>query len=123
MASGGDGTSIHVAGEVFKMMTGVKMLDVPYRGVGASFPDLIAGHVQVMFDSMPGSIEFIRTSRLRALAVTMATRSPALPDLPTVGDFVPGYEASPAILKFESYAALSSFVGPGVNDGIAVEIV
>jgi tripartite-type tricarboxylate transporter receptor subunit TctC len=94
MASGGNGTSIHVAGELFKMMTGVKMLHVPYRGVGASYPDLIAGHVQIMFDSMPGSIEFIRTGRLRALAVTTATRSPALPDLPTVGDFVPGYEAS-----------------------------
>jgi tripartite-type tricarboxylate transporter receptor subunit TctC len=67
---------------------------VPYRGVGASYPDLIAGHVQIMFDSMPGSIEFIRTGRLRPLAVTTATRSPALPDLPTVGDFVPGYEAS-----------------------------
>jgi tripartite-type tricarboxylate transporter receptor subunit TctC len=94
MASGGNGTSIHVAGELFKMMTGVKMLHVPYRGVGASYPDLLAGHVQIMFDSMPGSIEFIRTGRLRALAVTTATRSPVLPDLPTVGNFVPGYEAS-----------------------------
>jgi len=94
MASGGNGTSVHVAGELFKMMTGVKMLHVPYRGVGASYPDLIAGQVQVMFDSMPGSIEFIRAGRLRPLAVTTATRSPALPDVPTVGDFVPGYEAS-----------------------------
>jgi tripartite-type tricarboxylate transporter receptor subunit TctC len=94
MSSGGNGTSIHVAGELFKMMTGVKMLHVPYRGVGASYPDLLAGHVQIMFDSMPGSIEFIRAGRLRALAVTTATRSPVLPDLPTVGNFVPGYEAS-----------------------------
>jgi tripartite-type tricarboxylate transporter receptor subunit TctC len=94
MASGGNGTSVHVAGELFKMMTGVKMLHVPYRGVGASYPDLLAGQVQVMFDSMPGSIEFIRAGRLRPLAVATATRSPALPDVPTVGDFVPGYEAS-----------------------------
>jgi tripartite-type tricarboxylate transporter receptor subunit TctC len=94
MASGGNGTSVHVAGELFKMMTGVKMLHVPYRGVGASYPDLIAGQVQIMFDSMPGSIEFIRAGRLRPLAVTTATRSSALPDVPTVGDFVPGYEAS-----------------------------
>jgi tripartite-type tricarboxylate transporter receptor subunit TctC len=94
MASGGNGTSVHVAGELFKMMTGTKMLHVPYRGVGASYPDLIAGQVQIMFDSMPGSIEFIRAGRLRPLAVTTATRSAALPDVPTVGDFVPGYEAS-----------------------------
>jgi len=94
MSSGGNGTSVHVAGELFKMMTGVKMLHVPYRGVGASYPDLLAGQVQVMFDSMPGSIEFIRSGRLRALAVASATRSPALPDVPTVGEFVPGYEAS-----------------------------
>jgi len=94
MSSGGNGTSVHVAGELFKMMTGVKMLHVPYRGVGASYPDLLAGQVQVMFDSMPGSIEFIRSGRLRALAVASARRSPALPDVPTVGEFVPGYEAS-----------------------------
>jgi len=110
MSSGGNGTSVHVAGELFKMMTGVKMLHVPYRGVGASYPDLLAGQVQVMFDSMPGSIEFIRSGRLRALGVASATRSPALPDVPTVAEFVPGYEAS-------------AVHGVGVPRGTPVEIV
>jgi len=94
MASGGNGTSVHMAGELFKMMTGVRMPHVPYRGVGAAYPDLLAGQVQVMFDSTPGSIEFIRSGRLRALGVAALTRSPALPDLPTIGEFVPGYESS-----------------------------
>jgi len=92
MASGGIGGSVHMAGELFKMMTDVKMTHVPYRG--SAYPDLLAGQVQVMFDTTPGSIEFIRSGRLRALAITTATRSEALPDLPTVGEFVPGYEAS-----------------------------
>src|SRR6266446_5696455 len=94
MASGGNGTSVHMAGELFKMMTGVRMPHVPYRGVGAAYPDLLAGQVQVMFDSTPGSIEFIRSGRLRALGLAALTRSPALPDLPTIGEFVPGYESS-----------------------------
>jgi tripartite-type tricarboxylate transporter receptor subunit TctC len=94
MASGGIGTSIHMAGELFKMMTGVKMPHVPYRGVGASYPDLLSGQVQVMFDSTPGSIEFIRSGRLRALGPAALTRSPMLPDLPTISEFVPGYESS-----------------------------
>jgi len=94
MASGGNGTSPHMAGELFKMMTGVRMPHVPYRGVGAAYPDLLAGQVQVMFDSTPGSIEFIRSGRLRALGLAALTRSPALPDLPTIGEFVPGYESS-----------------------------
>jgi tripartite-type tricarboxylate transporter receptor subunit TctC len=75
MASGGNGTSIHMAGELFKMMTGVRMAHVPYRGVGASYPDLLAGQVQVMFDSTPGSIEFIRSGRLRALGLAALARS------------------------------------------------
>jgi tripartite-type tricarboxylate transporter receptor subunit TctC len=70
------------------------MPHVPYRGVGAAYPDLLAGQVQVMFDSTPGSIEFIRSGRLRALGLAALTRSPALPDLPTIGEFVPGYESS-----------------------------
>jgi tripartite-type tricarboxylate transporter receptor subunit TctC len=94
MASGGIGTSIHVAGELFKMMAGVNLVHVPYRGVGAAFPDLLAGQVQVMFDSMASSIGYIRAGRLRALAATTTTRSEALPDVPTVAEFVPGYEAS-----------------------------
>jgi len=94
MASGGIGNSTHLAGELFKMMTGVNMIHVPYRGSAPALTDLLAGQVQVMFDLMASSIGYIRAGKLRALAVATATRSPALPDLPTVGDFVPGYEAS-----------------------------
>ena len=94
MASSGNGTIVHVSGELFKMMTGVSMLHVPYRGAGPAVVDLIAGQVQVMFATMPSSIEFVRSGKLRALAVTSAERSTALPDLPTVAEFVPGYEAS-----------------------------
>jgi tripartite-type tricarboxylate transporter receptor subunit TctC len=94
MGSGGVGTSIHVSGELFKMMTGVDILHVPYRGGALALKDLIGGQLQVMFDAMPESIELIRAGTLRPLAVTTATRSSVLPDLPTVGDFLPGYEAS-----------------------------
>jgi tripartite-type tricarboxylate transporter receptor subunit TctC len=94
MGSAGNGTSPHVAGELFKMMTGVNMIHVPYRGGAPAITDLLGGQVQVIFSPTPDSIGFIRSGRLRALAVTTATRSEALPDLPTVGDFVPGYEAS-----------------------------
>jgi tripartite-type tricarboxylate transporter receptor subunit TctC len=94
MASSGNGTSVHVAGELFKMMTGVSMAHVPYRGAAPAVTDLLGGQVQVMFASMPSSIEHIRAGKLRALAVTSATRSEALPSIPTVADFVPGYEAS-----------------------------
>jgi len=94
MGSGGVGTSIHVSGELFKMMTGVEMLHVPYRGGALALNDLIGGQLQVMFDTMPESIGFIRAGTLRAIAVTTADRASVLPDLPTVGDFVPGYEAS-----------------------------
>jgi tripartite-type tricarboxylate transporter receptor subunit TctC len=94
MASGGTGTTPHLAGELFKMMTGVEMLHVPYRGSPQAIADLLGGQMQVMFDVMPQSIEHIRAGELRALAVTSAMRSEALPGIPTVGDFVPGYEAS-----------------------------
>ncbi len=94
MGSGGSGTSVHVSGELFNMMTGVRMVHVPYRGAAAAVADLIGGQVQVVFDNLPGSIEYIRAGRLRPLAVTTAVRSPALPDVPTVAEFVPGYEAS-----------------------------
>jgi tripartite-type tricarboxylate transporter receptor subunit TctC len=93
MASAGNGSSSHIYGELFKMMTGVNMLHVPYRGAAPALTDLLGGQVQVMFDNMGSSIEHVRAGRLRALAVTTATRSEALPDIPTVGDFVPGYEA------------------------------
>jgi tripartite-type tricarboxylate transporter receptor subunit TctC len=93
-ASGGNGAPPHVSGELFKMMTGVDIVHIPYRGLAPALTDLIGGQVQVMFGTMPPSIEYIRAGRLRALAVTTATRSAALPDIPTVGEFVPGYEAS-----------------------------
>src|SRR5262249_10873743 len=94
MASGGVGTPSHLEGELFKTMTGVDMLHVPYRGTAPSLTDLLGGQVQGTFTSMPSVIEYIRAGRLRALAVTTATRSEALPDIPTVGEFVPGYETS-----------------------------
>jgi tripartite-type tricarboxylate transporter receptor subunit TctC len=94
MASGGNGTSAHLAGELFKLMTGIELVHVPYRGAGAALPDLLGGQVQVMFGTMPSSIEYIRSGGVRALAVTTEARSDVLPDLPTVADYVPGYEAS-----------------------------
>jgi tripartite-type tricarboxylate transporter receptor subunit TctC len=94
MASGGNGTPSHVAGELFKMMTGTNMVHVPYRGLSPALTDLLGGQVQVAFGGLPSSIEHIRAGKLRALAVTTATRSEALPDIATVGEFVPGYEAS-----------------------------
>ena len=94
MASGGIGTLSHVEGELFKMMTGVNLVHVPYRGLGPALTDLLGGQVQVMFASISASIEYVRAGKLRALAVTTATRSDELPDVPTVAEFVPGYEAS-----------------------------
>ncbi len=94
MASGGMGTVGHLSGELFKMMTGVNLVHVPYRGLSPALTDLLGGQVQVTFASMASSIEYIRAGKLRALAVTTATRSEMLPDVPTVGEFVPGYEAS-----------------------------
>ena len=92
--SAGIGSPNHVTGELFKIMTGVNLLHVPYRGIALALSDLLGGQVQVAFASMPSSIEFVRAGRLRALAVTTATRSEMLPDVPTVGEFAPGYEAS-----------------------------
>jgi len=94
MASVGIGSAPHVSGELFKMMTRVDMTHVPYRGAGLALTDLIGGQVQVMFASTPETIEYIRGGTLRALAVSTATRSEVLPNIPTVGDFVPGYETS-----------------------------
>jgi tripartite-type tricarboxylate transporter receptor subunit TctC len=94
MASAGIGTLTHLAGELFKLTTGVNLVHVPYRGSAAAVTDLLGGRVQVLFDPLTSSIEHIRAGKLRALAVTTATRSTALPDIPTVADFVPGYEAS-----------------------------
>jgi tripartite-type tricarboxylate transporter receptor subunit TctC len=94
MASPGNGSSGHVAGELFKMMTGVKMVHVPYRGAAPALIDLLGGHVQGYFGALPASIKYIGSGKLRALAVTTAARSEAIPEIPTVGEFVPGYEAS-----------------------------
>ena len=110
MASSGNGSTIHVSGELFKMMTGVNMVHVPYRGAALALTDLIGGQVQVMFENPLSSIEFIRAGKLRPLAVTTATRSEVLPDLPTVSDFVPGYEAS-------------GWFGVGVPKGTPDEII
>ena len=93
-ASSGIGTSLHMSAELFKMMAGVDMLHVPYRGGAPAITDLLGGQVQVIFDIMPSSIEYARAGKLRVLAVTTATRSEALPDTPTMNDFLPGFEAS-----------------------------
>jgi len=110
VASSGNGTSIHLSGELFKMMTGIKMTHVPYKGSAPMLTDLLAGQVQVTFDNLPSSIGHIKAGKLRALAVTTAKRSPELPDVPTVAETVPGYEAS-------------AFFGFGVPHGTPKEIV
>src|SRR3979411_622606 len=94
MASSGNGSTIHMSGELFKMLTGTNMVHVPYRGGAPALTDLIAGQVHVMFDNIPTCAEHVKSGKLRGLAVTSTTRSEVLPDLPTVADFLPGYEAS-----------------------------
>src|SRR5207247_10702320 len=94
MASAGSGTPQHIYGELFKMMAGVDLVHVPYRGGAPAITDLLGGQVQVIFSPLPKSIEHIRAGKLRPLAVTTATRLEVLPDIPSVGDFLPGYEAS-----------------------------
>ena len=110
MASSGNGSTIHMSGELFKMMTGVNMIHVPYRGGALALTDMIGGQVQVMFDNIPTAMEFVKSGKLRGLAVTGAGRSETLPDLPTVADFLPGYEAT-------------SWYGLGAPKGTPVEIV
>ncbi len=110
MASSGNGSTIHMSGELFKMMTGVSMVHVPYRGGALALTDMLGGQVQVMFDNVPTSAEYVRSGKLRGLAVTSATRSAVLPDLPTVADFVPGYESS-------------AWYGMGVPRNTPVEII
>jgi tripartite-type tricarboxylate transporter receptor subunit TctC len=109
-ASAGSGSVAHVTAEMFKMMTGTNMLHVPYRGAALALTDLLGGQVQVMFDNMPSSIEHIRAGRLRPLAVTTATRLEVLPDVPTVGEFVPGFETS-------------AWGGIGAPKGTPIEII
>jgi tripartite-type tricarboxylate transporter receptor subunit TctC len=110
MASGGIGSAPHIYGELFKTMTGVDLVQVHYRGAGPALVDLLAGQVQIIFVNTAASIEYIRAGRLRALAVTTETRSEALPDVPTVGEFLPGYEAS-------------GWNGVGVPKGTPAEII
>ena len=94
MASSGSGSSIHLSGELFKSMTGCKMAHIPYKGAGPALNDLIAGQVQVMFDNLPSSAGFIKDGRIRALAVTTSVREVSLPNIPTVAETIPGFEAS-----------------------------
>ncbi|MEA2876987.1 MAG: hypothetical protein QOF14_2183 [Hyphomicrobiales bacterium] len=94
MASPGAGTSPHMSGELFKMMTGIEMQHVPYRGAGPAYPDLITGKTQVFFDNLPGSVEFVKSGQLRALGVTSAQRSFVFPEVPSIGESVPGYDVS-----------------------------
>jgi tripartite-type tricarboxylate transporter receptor subunit TctC len=94
MASSGNGSTIHMSGELFKMLTGIDMVHVPYRGGAPALTDMLSGQVQVMFDNIPTCAEHVKSGKLRGLAVTSTTRSDVLPDLPTVADFLPGYEAS-----------------------------
>jgi tripartite-type tricarboxylate transporter receptor subunit TctC len=94
MASAGNGSAPHLAGELFKMMAGVDLVHIPYRGQGPALTDLLGGQVQVLFATTPGTSEYISSGKLRALAVTSASRAEMLPELPTVGDFVPGYDTS-----------------------------
>jgi tripartite-type tricarboxylate transporter receptor subunit TctC len=110
MRSAGVGSSQHLAGELFKMMTNVNLVHVPYRGGAPAITDLLGGQVQVTFDVLPESIEYIRTGKLRPLAVTTVNRLEVLPDVPTVGDFVPGYE-------------VNSFYGLGAPRNTPAEIV
>ena len=123
MASSGVGTSIHMSGELFKLMTGVNMQHVPYRGSAPMLTDLLAGQVQVAFDNLQPSMPHIKAGTLRALAVTTATRSQALPELPTIADFVPGYEAStwnglcaPKDTPAEIVQKLNQEINAGLND-------
>jgi tripartite-type tricarboxylate transporter receptor subunit TctC len=110
MASSGNGTSVHLSGELFMALTGVKMTHVPYRGAAPALTDLIGGQVQIMFDNLPSSVEHIRGGTLRALAVTTQVRSDALPNVPTIADTVPGYEAS-------------AWFGMGVPKGTPAEVI
>ena len=110
LASSGNGTSIHLSGELFKMMTGLKITHIPYKGSAPMLTDLLGGQVQVTFDNLPSSIAHIRAGKLRALAVTTAKRSPELPDVPTVAETVPGYEAV-------------AFFGIGATHGTPKEVV
>ncbi len=123
MGSGGTGGPVHMIGTLFNIMAGLKMQHVPYRGEALALTDLIGGHVQVVFGSMPASIQYLKAGQLRGLAVTTAARAPALPDLPILADFVPGYEAStwygigaPVSTPPEIIARLNKEINAGLVD-------
>ena len=130
-ASSGNGTSVHMSGELFKAMTGIDMVHVPYRGSALVYPDLLSGKVQVLFDNLPGALGFIQQDKLRALAVTTAQRSASLPDVPTVAETVPGYEASvwygiaapkgtpPEVIDVLNKAVNAALADPGMQVRIA----
>jgi tripartite-type tricarboxylate transporter receptor subunit TctC len=123
MGSAGNGTMVHVAGELFKIMAGLDIVHVPYRGGGPALAGLLGGHIQIMFPTSTSSIGYIRDGKLRALAVTSATRSQVLPDLPTIGEFIPGYEASaifglgaPGSVPVDIIQILNREIGAGLLD-------
>jgi tripartite-type tricarboxylate transporter receptor subunit TctC len=122
MASAGNGTAPHMAGELFKMMAGVDLVHIPYRGQAPALTDLLGGQVQVLFATAPGTTDYIATGKLRALAVTTASRAELLPDLPPVGDFVPGYETSQwygICAPKNTPAEIVDRLGKEINAGIA----
>jgi len=122
MASAGNGTPSHMAGELFKLSTGLDLVHVPYRGAAPALTDVLAGQVQLLFDNLPTSLEHIRAGKVRALAVTTAERSPAVPDLPTVAEFVPGYEVSSWFgigAPRGTPAAVIDKLNSTINDGLA----
>jgi tripartite-type tricarboxylate transporter receptor subunit TctC len=123
MASAGNGSAPHMAGELFKMMAGVNLVHIPYRGQGPALTDLLGSDVQVLFATAPGTSDYIKTGKLRALAVTAASRAQVLPELPTVADFVPGYEANqwyglsaPKNTPAEIVARLNREINAGIAD-------
>lgn len=131
MASPGAGTSPHLSGELFKLMTGIEMQHIPYRGAGPAYPDLMTGKVDVFFDNLPGSVELVKSGKLRALGVTQAKRSFVFPDVPSIGETVPGYDVSlyygvsgpkgipPHIVEILSNAMLASLKDPKMLKRIA----
>ena len=131
MASPGAGTSPHLSGELFKLMAGIEMQHIPYRGAGPAYPDLMTGKTDVFFDNLPGSVEFVKTGKLKALAVTSAKRSFVFPDLPTIGETIPGYDVTlyygvaapkgtpPEIIAVLNKALNAALADPGMKERIA----